>query len=170
VAVGEGAVMVGYSSTVFVTSTTNLLEDARLAFSHMTGSEHSEESGESEPGSPQNPDPDPNAIADHNLNIKRYEPAPYHGKVKAGRKNPGPVNGQAALDVSIQIKETSARRVGVDYDAGDIVIFDETGVKANAGETIFHGHIQSWKELHQDAKNALMRSGIVDKKGKIIKR
>jgi hypothetical protein len=37
----------------------------------------------------------------------------------------GPINGQAALDVSLQVGANSTRRVGVDYAQRQFVVFDE---------------------------------------------
>ena len=90
-----------------------------------------------------------------------FEPAGYHGIVDNATKSRGPINGQAALDHSIQIKDTSPRRVGVDYEAGDIVVFDQTEVGT------FHGHVRTWDKLHIDMQNALRRAGMVDRRGNI---
>lgn len=91
-----------------------------------------------------------------------YEPAPYHGKTDNALKSRAPINGQDALDMSIQIKETSPRRIGIDYSTSDFVIFDQTiGNK-------YHGHVRSWKDLHIDMQNALKKAGMVDNNGKIL--
>lgn len=54
-----------------------------------------------------------------------YEDALYHGKVDNAVKSRAPVNGHEALDFSIQVKPTSPRRVGIDYDSKDFVVFDK---------------------------------------------
>jgi len=97
----------------------------------------------------------------------RYEPATYHGNLQSGRKSAGPKNGQEALDSSLRIKETSTRRVGIDYKAKEFVIFDETG------NGVFHGHVRPWngpknEALPIDAKNTLYENGMVDLKGNIL--
>jgi hypothetical protein len=94
----------------------------------------------------------------------RYEPSPKHGTSQRGDVAPGPSNGQAALDRSVQIKPTSTRRVGVDAESREIVIFDET----HPGQGIFHGHVRSWSELRPEMQNALRRAGLVDGRGRII--
>jgi RHS repeat-associated protein len=91
-----------------------------------------------------------------------YEAASYHGKVDNAIKSKAPVNGQEALDLSVQVKETSPRRVGVDYATNEYVVFDRT-----QGNT-YHGHVRSWADLHSDMQRALIKSGMADKKGKII--
>jgi len=52
-------------------------------------------------------------------------------------KNKAPTYGQDTLDLSLQIKETSTRRIGVDYETNEFVIFDNT----------YHGHVRTRKEL-----------------------
>ncbi|RXT92736.1 hypothetical protein B1F73_26475 [Pseudomonas syringae] len=91
-----------------------------------------------------------------------YEGAPYHGKVDNAVKSRAPVNGQDALDTSIQVKITSPRRVGIDYDSGEFVVFDKTL------DTTYNGHVRSWGDLHADMQRALQQAGMVDWKGKIL--
>jgi hypothetical protein len=95
-----------------------------------------------------------------------YEPNPKHGPKQRGNIGAEPTNGQAALDNSVPIKGTSTRRVGVDPTTGEIVVFDET----YPGKGVFHGHVRSWDELTQEMKNALIKAGLVDKKGRPIKK
>ena len=76
-----------------------------------------------------------------------------------------PKNGQAALDNSVQVKETSARRVGVDYDTGELSVFDET----HPGEGVFHGHVRAWEELNDQQRNAFTNGGITDRRGRILR-
>lgn len=66
------------------------------------------------------------------------------------------------LKSSIPISENSTRRIGVDYDANEFVIFDETR------NGIFHGHSRSWEELNSTMQAVLRKQGLVTKKGKII--
>ncbi|MDH1147806.1 hemagglutinin repeat-containing protein, partial [Pseudomonas mosselii] len=91
-----------------------------------------------------------------------YETAPYHGKVDNAVKSRAPINGQDALDTSIQVKATSPRRVGIDYDSKEFVVFDKTL------DTTYHGHVRSWKDLHPDMQKALQQAGMADRKGNIL--
>ncbi|MFG0413487.1 DUF637 domain-containing protein [Pseudomonas sp. zjy_8] len=91
-----------------------------------------------------------------------YEAAPYHGKVDNAVKSRAPINGQDALDTSIQVKPTSPRRVGVDYESKEFVVFDRTL------DTTYHGHVRSWKDLHPDMQKALQQAGMADRKGNIL--
>ncbi|EXF93630.1 toxin [Pseudomonas fluorescens HK44] len=90
-----------------------------------------------------------------------FDAANYHGKTDNPVKSKGPVNGQEALDNSVQVKPTSPRRIGVDPGTKEFVVFDRTG-----GD-VYHGHVRSWDKLHQDMKNALIKAGTVDNKGNI---
>lgn len=93
---------------------------------------------------------------------RQYAGATYHGASVQGRKNPGPRNGQDVLEYSVQVKSTSPRRVGIDHDTGEFVVFDRTSGNS------YHGHVRSWGELHTDHQNALIRSGQVDRRGRIL--
>lgn len=92
-----------------------------------------------------------------------FEPAPYHRTTPSGRKSPRPVNGQGALDNSLQVSQTSTRRVGIDPDTGNFVVFDETF----PGSGVFHGHVRPWDELEQAQQAILRRSFGVSRTGKI---
>lgn len=92
----------------------------------------------------------------------RYEAAPYHGATRQGLKNAAPTNGQDVLDFSMQLKSTSPRRVGVDPDTGEFVIFDQTV------EGVFHGHIRTWGELTGGMQSVLRKAGLVDRRGNIL--
>jgi len=94
----------------------------------------------------------------------RYEPSPKHGPTQRGDVAAAPRDGQAALDRSVQVKPTSARRVGVDPANQEIVVFDETYL----GQQVFHGHVRSWSELRPEMQAALRRAGLVDARGRII--
>jgi hypothetical protein len=92
-----------------------------------------------------------------------YQDAPYHKKVKSGRKSPAPINGQEALDNSVPVKTTSTtRRIGVSN--GEIVVLDKTS------EGVYHGHVRIWQELTDVMQNALIKAGLVNDKGKILKK
>nr|MDQ6900748.1 hypothetical protein [Candidatus Dormibacteraeota bacterium] len=90
-----------------------------------------------------------------------YEASPKHGRVARGDISPAPVNGQEALDTSLQVKSTSWRRVGIDYQERQFAVFDRTR------EGVFHGHVRSWERLDQQQRNVLMRSGMTDRRGNI---
>ena len=93
---------------------------------------------------------------------REYQGASYHGKVDNAVKSKAPTNGQDALDVSVQVKDTSPRRVGIDYQTGEFTVFDQT----SAG--VFHGHVRSWNDLTSQMQNALRKAGMVDRKGNIL--
>ncbi|MDA8521012.1 Ig-like domain repeat protein [Acidovorax sp. NCPPB 4044] len=93
----------------------------------------------------------------------RFEPAGYHGTVDNAVKSRGPVNGQNALDFSVQVKDTSPRRIGIDYQTGDFVVFDRTL------NDIYHGHVRQWSDLHPDMQKVLRKMNMVDSRGNILK-
>ena len=86
-----------------------------------------------------------------------YVDASYHTKGNSV-KSPRPINGQAALDNSIQISPNSPRRIGV--SDGQFVVLDQTSVG------IFHGHVRTWNELTNQMQSALYKWGVVTKNGK----
>lgn len=90
-----------------------------------------------------------------------YESAPYHGRIGSGVKSQGPTNGQAALDNSLQVTETSPRRVGIDPMTKEFVIFDRTSTGT------FHGHVRTWDELRPIDRAVLRYEFGVSKKGKV---
>jgi hypothetical protein len=86
----------------------------------------------------------------------RYEDAPYHGKTDNAVKSRRPTSGQNAFDNSIQVKDTSPRRIGVDKNNNEIVAFDKT-----QGNT-YHGHVRFWSDLtptQQSVLRAYLESG-----------
>lgn len=93
-----------------------------------------------------------------------YELNPKHKPVRTANIAAAPKNGQAALDASVQVKETSTRRVGVDTISDEIVVFDEHA------PNIFHGHVRIWDELRPEMQNALKRAELVDSKGRMKNR
>jgi hypothetical protein len=59
--------------------------------------------------------------------------------------SPAPANGQGALDNSVQVKDTSPRRVGVEPDTGDYVVLDQTRASPGEGQPeVYHGHTVPW--------------------------
>lgn len=92
----------------------------------------------------------------------KYEAALYHGSVSNAIKPKVPSNPQKALNESIKIKDISDRRIAVDKNTGDFVIFDKTI------DNIYHSHVRTWNELTQEMKNLLINKGFVNRKGKIL--
>jgi len=90
----------------------------------------------------------------------RYEDASYHHRNSKGRKGPAPKDGQAALDNSFQIQDTSPRRIAV--SGNEIVILDQTSPGC------YHGHVREWHGLKQNMKNILVKNKLVKPSGKII--
>ena len=93
-----------------------------------------------------------------------FEASPKHTtrsrNTSRGIASRGPINGQVALDNSVLIKETSTRRLGVDIENQELVIFDQTR------DGIFHGHVRTFEQLDQVQRNILIEQGIITKKGK----
>jgi hypothetical protein len=99
-----------------------------------------------------------------------YEVNPKHGPVDRGIVSREPKNGQDALDWSVMIKPTVPARVGIDYEEGEFVIFrrHERTFRELPEVEIFHGYVVPWAGLPQECKNALMRAGMANLKGKIL--
>lgn len=96
---------------------------------------------------------------------RTYEPSPKHGPKQRGNAAPAPTHPQETLDNSVQVGDNSTRRVGYDPQTGEFDVFDET---YNDSE-IYHGHQRTWDQLRQDMKNALVKAGVVNTRGKPIK-
>lgn len=99
-----------------------------------------------------------------------YERNPKHHFIDRGRVSRAPVNGQDALDYSVAVPPTPKQRVGVDYDdrAFAVLRFHDFGVfRDSLNYEIFHGYAVDWRGLTQHQKNALMRWGFANLKGKI---
>ena len=94
----------------------------------------------------------------------QYVASPKHPTGVSPRPgvSPGPMNGQDALDWSVEIGPNTDRRVGIDYDTGEFAVFDQT----QAGE--YHGHVRGWDALDQKMQNALIQAGMVNRRGKIL--
>ncbi|MGW3020124.1 polymorphic toxin-type HINT domain-containing protein [Streptomyces longwoodensis] len=104
----------------------------------------------------------------HNCGERIYEAGGKHGREargsSRGENSAEPNNGQDALDNSVQIKDTSPRRVGVDRTTGDSVILDRTGevpcgctVEGGTNE-IFHGHVRT--DINTDPSMAKAKSAL----------
>ena len=91
-----------------------------------------------------------------------FEPNPKHRIKKHGRVSAQPTDGQAALDNSVRVSETSSRRVGVDRKNKEIVVFMEhlPGV--------FHGFVVEWNDLERNVQRRLQKLGLVTSRGRIL--
>ncbi len=63
-----------------------------------------------------------------------FEGNPKHGNTQSGRASPEPTNPQKSLDDSIELPGNTTRRIAVDKETGEFVVFDEH----LPGK--FHGH------------------------------
>jgi hypothetical protein len=55
--------------------------------------------------------------------------------------------------MSVQVKPTSPRRVGVDPGTGEYVVFDQT----SAGK--YHGHVRTWDQLSPKMRSVIKKEG-----------
>ncbi|WP_230012042.1 hypothetical protein [Pseudomonas chlororaphis] len=62
------------------------------------------------------------------------------------------------------LQHGGARRIGIDPDTNEFVVFDRT-----AGDD-YHGHVRQLDRLHQDMKNALIKAKKADIKDNILER
>jgi hypothetical protein len=92
-----------------------------------------------------------------------FEPNPKHRSRKRGRISAQPTNGQAVLDHSVQIREESPRRIGVDSLKEEMVVF----MQHLPG--IFHGFVVGWEDLDPRAQKILQELGVVNRRGRIVK-
>lgn len=90
----------------------------------------------------------------------RYENAPYHTRKSNPIKSKAPIDGEDALQRSIQINPDSSRRIAISN--GEFVVLSETL------PGLYHGHVRTWEQLGEDMQNILTNSGLVRNKGKII--
>lgn len=91
-----------------------------------------------------------------------FEPNPKHRSRKRGRISAQPTSGQALLDHSVQIREESPRRIGVDPVNNEIVIF----MQHLPG--VFHGFVVEWENLAPGAQRVLQQFGLVNRRGRIL--
>ncbi|HEV7590235.1 MAG TPA: hypothetical protein VGO40_19100 [Longimicrobium sp.] len=93
-----------------------------------------------------------------------------HGRAERGRVSREPRNGQDALDYSLPIKPNVSARIGIDYEEGAYVVLRRhMRVFQELPEVeIFHGYVVEWAVLPQECRNALMRAGMANLKGKIL--
>ena len=91
------------------------------------------------------------------MNRLEFQASPKHPDLPAE-------SGQRSLDNSLQLSDNSTRRVGVDYENDQYVVFDET----YPGQGVFHGHYRTWNELSQPMQAMLRRSGLSGPRGQIL--
>jgi hypothetical protein len=93
-----------------------------------------------------------------------------HGRFERWNVGREPRDGQDALDFSVPTKPTSAVRVGIDYELREFIVY---GTKGTAfapmlnGDT-FHGYVCPWSRVAQERKNAFIRNGTADRRGRIL--
>lgn len=92
----------------------------------------------------------------------KYEDAPYHSKKGNSVKSKKPTNGLDALNDSVLVKPSEPRRIGIDPHTKEFVVIDFST------EGTFHGHVRPWGALNQHMKNALIRAGKTNRKGKLL--
>ena len=100
-----------------------------------------------------------------------YRPnAGKHGPVERWNIGREPRDGQDALDFSVPVKPTSPVRMGVDYELGEFIVLrsDVLPVLPMPNGQTFHGYVTPWKKLTQEMKNALLRTGMADRRGRIL--
>jgi hypothetical protein len=91
-----------------------------------------------------------------------YEPADYHGVDRNSVKSAGPENGQQALNESIIVKQkqNGSTRISVQGEDQFVVLMEHAKGK-------FHGHMRSWGQLNTEMRNALIKAGKTNVKGKL---
>lgn len=93
----------------------------------------------------------------------KYEDAPYHSKKGNSVKSKRPENGFDSLNESIEVNPpNSRRRIAIDPHTKEFVVIDRTA------DGSYHAHVRPWSGLRQEMKNALIRAGKTNRKGKIL--
>lgn len=95
-----------------------------------------------------------------------YQSNRKHGRGRRGRVSPEPRNPKAAYEVSRRISPNSNRRIGVDRENLEIVIFHAHFVRDDEFE--WHGFVVEWEDLKQAQRNALLRANLVNRRGEIL--
>ncbi len=83
----------------------------------------------------------------------KYDGAEYHHPNSRGRKSPGPKDGQKALDNSVEITNSSFRRIGT--SEGEIVLLHRTA------EGIYHGYVRNLADLSDQMIRALKNANLI---------
>ncbi|MFF0255979.1 polymorphic toxin-type HINT domain-containing protein [Micromonospora zamorensis] len=93
-----------------------------------------------------------------------------------GSSGAEPIDGQAALDNSVEITPEAPgqapRRIGA--SGGQLVMLDRTrqipcgcGRMKGGVNNIWHGHVREWSEFKQDEQSAIIKAGLATRKGKV---
>lgn len=101
--------------------------------------------------------------ADRGDEALRYEPSPKHHKNVSGYVTPPPADGQAVLDRSLPLSETTTRRVGIDPELRAFIVFDETHPHTG----IFHGYVRPWSRMTERMRQVLIKYDLADRKGNV---
>ena len=100
------------------------------------------------------------------LEGQAFENAPYHGRSaqagSRGVKSAAPRTVQRPCETPSKVSENAPRRIGVDMASGEFVVQDRTK------KGLWHGHTRSRDQLTQAMRNALIRNGVADLRGKVI--
>jgi len=102
---------------------------------------------------------------------RTYEPNPKHGPEEHGAIAREPSNGQEALDYSVRVKPTSFARIGIDWEEHAFVVLRWHGAAEHPGQPNserYHGYALPWHKLEQEMKNALIKAGMADRRGRIL--
>lgn len=94
-----------------------------------------------------------------------------HGIEARGRISREPRDGQEALDMSVAIKPFAPVRVSIDYEEAVFVVLRyhmPGSYPEQPNDTVFHGYSVGWQQLPQEMKNALIRAGMADRRGRIL--
>lgn len=93
-----------------------------------------------------------------------------HGRLERGNVGREPRDGQEALDLSVPSKPTSAVRVSIDYELEEFIVlrFELSSLLPKPNGETFHGYVCPWPRLFQEMKNALIRAGMADRRGRIL--
>ena len=67
-------------------------------------------------------------------------------------------------------KPTSAVRVGIDYELREFIVlrFEALTLAPMLNGDTFHGYGCPWGKLAQEMKNAFIRHGMADRRGRIL--
>ena len=103
-------------------------------------------------------------IANSGAKKLNYEANPKHKTTQVGNASPAPTNPVDTLNKSVEFSPYSTRRVAVDKKTGEMVIFAEH----NVGKGDYHGYQVRWEELTEAMKSALIKSGQVNHRGKVL--
>ncbi len=102
---------------------------------------------------------------------RTYSDNPKHGPFGRGSVSRKPRDGQDALDWSVPVQASSEVRMGIDYEEGVMVVLryhDGGEFRERPWDERFHGYVVPWSGLTQRMKNALIKAGLSDRRGRIL--